>query len=243
MGRKTYLSFAQQPLPGRTNIVVSRDPGFRRSRRAGDARSLPAALEAARGDALRRGVGTIMVVGGADIYAQTMARADRLEMTHVHLRPDGDTMFPAIDPARLARSGANRASRRAGRRSGLRRARFMSGAPPLSRLKKVNGMSRPCAVRAARAQPRCNGHDTSPITPPNANERRRLGRAARRQPMPWSNQGGGPWGSGGRQGPLGLRAATIGTDAARSRGVSAAQPGQAAHACCRAAISAARGLA
>ena len=97
VGRRTYLSFTKQPLPGRTNIVVSRDPGFA-APGALVTSKLASALEAARGDALRRGVGTIMVVGGADIYAQTMARADRLVLTRVHLRPDGDTTFPAIDP-------------------------------------------------------------------------------------------------------------------------------------------------
>ena len=49
--------------------------------------ALAAALEAARGDALRRGAGMIVVLGGADIYAQTMARADRLVITRVHLQP------------------------------------------------------------------------------------------------------------------------------------------------------------
>ena len=55
MGRKTYLSFGKPPLPGRTNIVVSRDPSFHRRGRGGGAEPR-AALEVARGDALRRGV-------------------------------------------------------------------------------------------------------------------------------------------------------------------------------------------
>jgi len=59
---------------------------------------LDAALEAARGDALRRGVATIIVLGGADVYIQTMPIADRLLITRVHLKADGDTSFPAIDP-------------------------------------------------------------------------------------------------------------------------------------------------
>jgi dihydrofolate reductase len=95
MGRKTYLSIGK-PLAGRTNIVVSRDPRFA----AGGvvvAASLPTALEVARGDALRRGVDAIAVIGGADIYAQTLAQADRLVITRVHLEPPGDTVFPAID--------------------------------------------------------------------------------------------------------------------------------------------------
>jgi dihydrofolate reductase len=98
VGRKTYLSFARRPLPGRTNIVVSRDPDFT-VQGALVARNLANALDAARADALRRGVDAIVVVGGAEIYAQTMAQADRLVITRVHLRPTGDTKFPSIDPA------------------------------------------------------------------------------------------------------------------------------------------------
>jgi dihydrofolate reductase len=95
MGRKTYLSIGK-PLAGRTNIVVSRDPRFAVAGLV-VAASLPAALEAARGDALRRGTDAIAVIGGADIYRQTMAQADRLVITRVHLDPTGDTLFPAID--------------------------------------------------------------------------------------------------------------------------------------------------
>jgi dihydrofolate reductase len=98
MGRKTYLSFGK-PLKDRTNIVVTRDPAFTG---AGIvvASDLEAALAAAEGDALRRGAAAIVIGGGADIYAATIERASRLEITRVHARPDGDTVFPAIDPAR-----------------------------------------------------------------------------------------------------------------------------------------------
>jgi dihydrofolate reductase len=95
MGRKTFLSIGK-PLPGRTNIVISRDRDFARP----DimvASDLAAALAAARGDALRRGTDEIVVIGGTDIFTQTMPLADRLEITHVHARPEGDTFFPAID--------------------------------------------------------------------------------------------------------------------------------------------------
>jgi dihydrofolate reductase len=96
VGRTTFLSFTKKPLPGRTNIVLSRSKNFTPPG-AVVASTLDAALEAARGDALRRGVDTIIVLGGADVYAQTMAIAHRLLITRVHLRPDGDTKFPAID--------------------------------------------------------------------------------------------------------------------------------------------------
>jgi dihydrofolate reductase len=96
MGRKTFLSIGK-PLPGRTNIVVSRDRGY-----AGPgiivAHSLAGGLTVARADALRRGTDAIMILGGAEIFAQAMPAADRLEITKVHARPPGDTLFPAIDP-------------------------------------------------------------------------------------------------------------------------------------------------
>ena len=95
MGRKTFLSIGK-PLPGRTNIVVSRDPSFAAPGIL-VAADLEAALAAARGDALRRGTGEIAVIGGTDIFAQSMSLADRLEVTHVHASPKGDTYFPPID--------------------------------------------------------------------------------------------------------------------------------------------------
>jgi dihydrofolate reductase len=98
MGRKTYLSIGK-PLPKRTNLVVSRDQGFA-PQGVLVARSLEAALAAARADAARRGVDEIAVIGGTDIFLQTMPLADRLEITHVHARPPGDTYFPPIDHAR-----------------------------------------------------------------------------------------------------------------------------------------------
>jgi dihydrofolate reductase len=98
MGRKTYLSFGK-PLKYRTNIVITRDPEFAA---AGVvvAPSLEAAMEVAEGDALRRGAAAIVIGGGADIYAKTIDKAARLEITRVHARPEGDTVFPAIDPTR-----------------------------------------------------------------------------------------------------------------------------------------------
>jgi len=98
MGRKTWLSTSIKPLPGRTNIVVTRDPNFT-APGVLVASSLEAALDVARGDAMRRGADAVMVIGGADIYAQAMPLADRLEITRIHASPEGDALFPAIDPA------------------------------------------------------------------------------------------------------------------------------------------------
>jgi dihydrofolate reductase len=105
MGRKTYASIGK-PLPGRTNIVISRDPDFAPPGVI-VSRDLDSALAAARDDARNRGVNEIVVIGGTDVFAQTMPLADRLEITQVHMKPAGDTHFPAIDGARwrvLARS-------------------------------------------------------------------------------------------------------------------------------------------
>ena len=96
MGRKTYTSIGKT-LKDRTNIVLSRDPGLT-APGAVLATSLHAALDYARKDAERRGVNEIMVIGGSDVFAATMDDADRLEITRVHARPEGDTLFPPIDP-------------------------------------------------------------------------------------------------------------------------------------------------
>jgi dihydrofolate reductase len=97
MGRKTFISL-RRPLPGRTNIVVTRDRDFR-----ADGTVVTTSFDAARavalGDALRRSAAEIAVIGGAEVYAQWMPCADRLEITEVHARPEGDTYFAAIDVA------------------------------------------------------------------------------------------------------------------------------------------------
>ena len=98
MGRKTYLAI-RKPLAGRTNIVVSRDSTFAAPGVLASA-SLEAAFDAARGDALRRGTAEIAVIGGAELYAQAMPVADRLEITRIHADISGDAIFPCIDPAR-----------------------------------------------------------------------------------------------------------------------------------------------
>ncbi|MHC2439583.1 dihydrofolate reductase [Bradyrhizobium sp. USDA 4451] len=95
MGRKTFESLPR-PLPGRTNIVVTRDPNYR-ARGAIVTNSFENARAIALGDALRRFATEIAIIGGAEIYAQWMGTADRLEITEVHARPDGDTRFGKID--------------------------------------------------------------------------------------------------------------------------------------------------
>jgi dihydrofolate reductase len=90
MGRKTYDSIGR-PLPGRQNIVISRNPDFA-AEGVTLVESLDAAIEAA-GDAPEA-----MVIGGANIYYQFLPRADRLYLTIVHTQiNDGDTFFPAYN--------------------------------------------------------------------------------------------------------------------------------------------------
>jgi dihydrofolate reductase len=99
MGRKTFASFPRRPLPNRTNIIITRDATFRAAG-AVVTTSFAAAQAVAHADALRRSVAEIAVIGGAEIYAQSMDIADRLEITEVHARPEGDTLFPPIDTAK-----------------------------------------------------------------------------------------------------------------------------------------------
>ncbi len=90
MGRRTFDSIGR-PLPGRRNIVVTRAPEWT-AQGVEVAHSIDEALLLVDGrDAF--------VLGGGEIYAQTIGLADRLEITHIHLELAGDTHFPAIAPA------------------------------------------------------------------------------------------------------------------------------------------------
>ena len=94
MGRKTWESIPAKfrPLPGRINVVVTRNPDYPVPDGVERAPSLEAALAAhAREE--------VIVNGGGEIYARAMPRADALDITHVDRDVDGDTFFPAIDPA------------------------------------------------------------------------------------------------------------------------------------------------
>ena len=95
MGRKTFVSLGR-PLPGRTNIVITRDPAFQATG-AVVTTSLKDAMDVARGDAMRRCTTEIAVIGGAEIYAQTLDTADHIDLTLVHATPDGDAYFKPLD--------------------------------------------------------------------------------------------------------------------------------------------------
>jgi dihydrofolate reductase len=97
MGRKTYQSIGR-PLPGRPNLVVTRDAAFRAEGVEVFA-DLAAALARAQALAAQSGAAEVMVIGGGQIYAEALPRAARVYLTEVHARPAGDTVFPDLDPA------------------------------------------------------------------------------------------------------------------------------------------------
>lgn len=90
MGRKTFESFGAKPLPGRTNIIITRDENYQ----AADCivvHSIDDAIKAA-GD-----VEEIMIIGGASFYEQMLPKTDRLYLTFVKAELDGDAWFPEIN--------------------------------------------------------------------------------------------------------------------------------------------------
>ena len=97
MGRKTFASIGR-PLPGRDNIVVTRDAAFMADG-VEVAGSLDAAIAIATRCAIARGADEIMVIGGAEIYRLAMPLASRIYLTRVHARPSGDASFADPDPA------------------------------------------------------------------------------------------------------------------------------------------------
>ncbi|MEO4046842.1 dihydrofolate reductase [Pseudomonas sp. CAU 1711] len=95
MGRKTWDSLGR-PLPGRLNLVVSRQPDLRLE--GGEVfADLDAAIARAEQWAREQGVDELMLIGGAQLYEQGLARAERLYLTRVALQPEGDAWFPEFD--------------------------------------------------------------------------------------------------------------------------------------------------
>jgi dihydrofolate reductase len=90
MGRKTFESIGK-PLPGRTNIVITRDQAWAHAG-VTVAHSVDAAFAAAGA------APEVMVIGGAQVYAECLPRATRVEFTQVHGAIEGDTRFPPLDP-------------------------------------------------------------------------------------------------------------------------------------------------
>ncbi len=106
MGRKTFRSIGR-PLPDRTNIVLTRDRAFSAAGIA-VACSPADALAVAVGDAARRGVDEIAVIGGAEVYALFLGQAARIELTRVHASPEGDAFFSTPDLAQWQEAGRER---------------------------------------------------------------------------------------------------------------------------------------
>jgi dihydrofolate reductase len=98
MGRKTWDSLPRRPLPGRTNIVLSRDGRFD-PKGAVACEDISEAVQIARDQAREDGAEEICVIGGAALFEIALPRAKRLYLTEVDAEPNGDVWFPAFDEA------------------------------------------------------------------------------------------------------------------------------------------------
>lgn len=96
MGRKTFASIGK-PLPGRTSIVLTRDASLVVPDGVHLVASLDDALALGGRVAHESGADSVVIAGGADVYAQTISLADRLHLTLVHAEPAGDVFFPDVD--------------------------------------------------------------------------------------------------------------------------------------------------
>ena len=92
MGRKTWDSLPRKPLPGRTNIVVTRDAGFH----AGGA-LVALSVDDALAIAARENPQEIIVIGGQALFAATLPIATRIHWTEILVRPEGDAFMPPLD--------------------------------------------------------------------------------------------------------------------------------------------------
>jgi dihydrofolate reductase len=91
MGRRTWESLPKRPLPGRCNIVVTRDPGF-----AAPGATVTNSLASAISHAMREVADEIAIIGGAETYRAALPCADGIELTEVHADFDGDAYFPVL---------------------------------------------------------------------------------------------------------------------------------------------------
>lgn len=90
MGRKTFESLGR-PLPNRHNVVITRNEQFPMPEGVTRANSLEDAIEKAQGEK------EIFIIGGGQIYKQSIELVDKIYITEVDQTPDGDTVFPEID--------------------------------------------------------------------------------------------------------------------------------------------------
>ncbi len=96
MGRRTWESLPLKPLPGRLNLVLSKDESFT-AKGALVCTTLDEAVEIARETAEEDGVDEICVIGGTALFEMALPRAKRLYLTEVEAEPEGDAVFPAFD--------------------------------------------------------------------------------------------------------------------------------------------------
>lgn len=106
MGRKTYESIGR-PLPGRPNLVVTRQSGWQATG-VTVCNSLDQALQRARAEAATLGADELMVIGGGELYRQALPRAQRLYLTRVHGEVQGDAWFPDLAEAEWRQESAER---------------------------------------------------------------------------------------------------------------------------------------
>lgn len=103
MGRRTFESTGA--LPGRTTLVLSRDPAWRPAQTGPASARVEVVRSLEEGVARARELGEedLFICGGEGIYRQTLATADRLDLTRVEAEPEGDTFFPEVDWSRWRR--------------------------------------------------------------------------------------------------------------------------------------------
>ena len=93
MGRKTYESLGK-PLAGRTNVVITRNKDWK----AEGVEVVPS-IDKAIASAAKMDTKEIFIIGGAEIFRESMGSADRIYLTRIHASFDGDTFFPEMNPS------------------------------------------------------------------------------------------------------------------------------------------------
>jgi dihydrofolate reductase len=98
MGRKTFESIGR-PLPGRLNIVVTRQQDWQHDG-VRVVHSIDEAMQLAEAQAMIDGIDEVMLIGGAELYKAALPKADKIYLTRVDADIEGDAFFPEIDDAK-----------------------------------------------------------------------------------------------------------------------------------------------
>jgi dihydrofolate reductase len=114
MGRKTWESLPRRPLPGRLNIVITRDRQYR-----AEGAAVVVSVAEALAQARQAESDEICVIGGSEIFRQMLPMADRLYLTEVDLAPDGDVHFPPLDRSEWREASREMHPRREGDDAGF----------------------------------------------------------------------------------------------------------------------------